>query len=405
MSITQVRSPSKSSAGSVGLAPTVPTVVAVSIAALVVVGQLYAVLPLINTLASEFGTSPASAAWASTAFGFAYAVGMLVAGPLSDAVGRRRVAVAGLLAGALGTALVSISPSFAVLLVTRVVQGAAAAFFPPVALAYLTERVAPHRRPAALSTVLGAFLAAAIVAPLAATALSELGGWRTWFYASAAALVILAGVLWRVMLPDTRARGTSAGSVVSSQLAELPKLLGRRTLVGLYLATMSVMITFVGVTTLVQLAGPGTAGHSAVMQGVRAATLPACVLIPLAAPVLARLSGGRRLVAAMIVVALGAIVTGAASGPVALAFSLGVVTLGVAAAAPALVETISQASPPAQRGAATALYGFALFAGASLGAPAAAIVNIPYLAIAIGFAAIAALGSLGAFVATRTSRA
>lgn len=89
-------------------APTFPTVAAVCLAALVVVGQLYAVLPLMNALAGKFGTSPTTAAWASTTFGFAYAVGMLVAGPLSDAVGRRRVAVAGLLAGAVATALVGI---------------------------------------------------------------------------------------------------------------------------------------------------------------------------------------------------------------------------------------------------------------------------------------------------------
>ncbi|MGH3502872.1 MAG: MFS transporter [Nocardioidaceae bacterium] len=402
MSITSVRSPLKNSAGP---APTVSTVMAVSIAALVVVGQLYAVLPLINTLADHFGTSPATAAWASTAFGFAYAVGMLVAGPLSDAVGRRRVAVAGLLAGALGTLLVSVSPSFALLLATRVVQGAAAAFFPPVALAYLTERIAPQRRSAALTTVISAFLAAAIVAPLAAATLADLGGWRTWFYVSAAVLVILAGVLWRVMLPDSRTRGTTASSIVTTQLAALPTLLRRGRLVALYLATLSVMVTFVGVTTLVQLAGPGTAGHSAVMQGVRAATLPACVIVPIAAPLLARLTGARRLVVAMILVALAAVATAAATGPVTLALTLGVMTLGVATTAPALVETISQASPPDQRGAATALYGFALFVGASLGAPAAVVVNIPYSATATGFAAIAALGSLSAFLATHTSNA
>lgn len=80
--------------------------------------------------------------------------------------------------------------------------------------------------------------------------------------------------------------------------------------------------------------------------------------------------------------------------------ALAVVTLGVAATAPALVETISQASPPDRRGAATALYGFALFVGAGLGAPAATLVRIPYPARATGFAAVVALGSLIAFLAT-----
>jgi len=74
------------------MAPTASTVAVMSIAAVVVVGQLYATIPQLDDLAEESGVRSAAAAWASTAFGFAYALGMLVAGPLSDAVGRRRVA-------------------------------------------------------------------------------------------------------------------------------------------------------------------------------------------------------------------------------------------------------------------------------------------------------------------------
>lgn len=382
------------------MASTMPTVAAVSVAALVLVGQLYAVLPFIDVFSGEFDTSPASTAWTSTAFGLAYAAGMLVAGPLSDAMGRRRVAVAGLLASAVTATLVPLASSFAVLLVTRTVQGGAAAFFPPVALAYLTERIAPNRRSAALTAVISAFLAAAIVAPLAAASLADLGGWRTWFYTSAAALVLLAALLWRVMLPDPARPAATAGSVIFGTLTKLPRLLGRPRLVVLYLVTLTVMFTFVGITTLVQLAAPGTAGHPAVMQNVRAATLPACVLVPLAAPLLARIPGPRRLVVAMVVVAVGAIVTGIAGGAVALALALGVVTIGVAATAPALVENVSRVAPAGQRGAATALYGFTLFVGASLGTPAAAVTDGRYLTIALGFAAIAALGAFGAALGT-----
>ncbi|MGH3502707.1 MAG: MFS transporter [Nocardioidaceae bacterium] len=384
-------------------APTVRTVAAVSIAALLVVGQLYATVPLITDLADAFGTSPGAATWASTAFGVAYAASMLVAGSISDAVGRRRVAVVGLLAGAGGALLVSASPSFALLLGTRAVQGAAAAFFPPVALAYLTERIARHRRSAALTTVISAFLAAAILAPLAAEALSTLGGWRTWFYASAAGLVILAAVLWKVMLPDTRAdAGDRRPHRVIAQLAGLPKLLGQSRLAGLYLATLSVMFTFVGITTLVQLAGPGTAGDPAIMQRVRAATLPACAIVPLFAPVLARLPGPRRLIAAMTLVVVAATATGTATGPVTLTLGLGALTIAVAGTAPALVETIGQTSPPDQRGAATALYGFALFVGASLAAPAAAAAaGHSYPVAAVALAGIAALGAVSARLSTR----
>lgn len=255
----------------------------------------------------------------------------------------------------------------------------------------------------AVTTVISAFLAVAILVPLAAQALSALGGWRTWFYVSAAGLVILAAVLWKVMLPDALARDDERDSArITGQLAGLPRLLGWPRLVGLYLTTLSVMFTFVGVTTLVQLAGPGTAGHPGVMQAVRAATLPACAIVPLAAPLLARLPGPRRLVAAMTLSVLAAAATAAAGGPITLALGLRALTVGVAATAPTLVETIGQTSPPEQRGAATALYGFALFVGASLAAPAAtAGANHHYLIAALGRAAVVAVGTVSARLSTR----
>jgi len=92
---------------------------------------------------------------------------------------------------------------------------------------------------------------------------------------------------------------------------------------------------------------------------------------------------------------LAAVTTGLAGGPVLLAVGLGVVTLGVATAAPALIETIGAASPPGQRGAATALYGFTLFAGASLGPPMATSVGALGFGVAAGcFALLAALGAV-----------
>src|SRR5699024_1151477 len=127
-------------------------------------------------LSDSFHVSSAAAAWTSTAFGFAYALGMLVAGPLSDATGRRQVAVGGLLAAAGATAVVAIAGSFGLLLAARGLQGLAAAFYPPVALAYLTEKIQSRRRPVAVAVVISSFLAAAVLAPLAAAALSRVGG-------------------------------------------------------------------------------------------------------------------------------------------------------------------------------------------------------------------------------------
>jgi predicted MFS family arabinose efflux permease len=213
-------------------------------------------------------------------------------------------------------------------------------------------------------------------------------------------------VLWRVMLPDARTHaGVRSSQMVSAQLAGLPRFLRQPQMIALYLATLSLMFTFVGITTLVQLAGPGSAHNPSVMQGVRVATLPALAIVPLAAAVLTKIPRPRRLGGAMILVSLAAAASGLAAGPLTLALALAMLTIAVAATAPALVETITQASPPDQRGGATALYGFALFVGASLAAPAATFAShMSYPSAAIGFAAIAALGTLCATLPTRATR-
>lgn len=379
--------------------PTVRTVAAISATALFVVGQLYATLPLLGALGNEFNVSAGAAAWTASVFGFAYAIGMLVSGPLSDQFERKRVAISGLLAVAVASAVVALAPTFSMLLVSRALQGFTAAFFPPAMLAYLTERIDQRHRSASLTIVISSFLSAAIAAPLAAQALASLGGWRIWFEVSTPCLLLLAMLLSRVLRPDgVRPRSAS----VAVQLARLPGLLRNPWLDGLFLTTAVVMWAYVGVTTLAQLAGPGTANNPAMMQWVRLATLPACVAVPLLAPLLGLAPSRIRLLSAVGVIAVAVAAAGLATGPYGLAVALAALTAGVAACAPALVETIAQTSPVHQRGSATAMYGCMLFVGASLAGPtAAAFQHLGFFYAAGGFVAVLVIGWLSATAATR----
>jgi MFS family permease len=70
-------------------APTVSTVALLTVLGVLVVGQMYTVLALLHPMATSLGAMPEGVTWTATAFGFAYAAGFLVIGPLTDRYGPR----------------------------------------------------------------------------------------------------------------------------------------------------------------------------------------------------------------------------------------------------------------------------------------------------------------------------
>jgi predicted MFS family arabinose efflux permease len=339
-------------------------VVIMTVGGLLVVGQMYAVIPLLPTMSADWATTPAVATWTTTAFGLAYAGGFLISGPLSDRFGRRHVVAAGLILLAVATFAVAFMPNLPSGLVARAVQGVGAAGFSPAALAYLSERIEPRRRPTALTYLVTAMVAAAVVGQLGAQAAAAAFGWRGVFVASGVCVVVLVAALWFVMLPDE----TTSSAAVADSFVAMGKLVVRPTLALIYVAALSVLGAFVAVYMAYQLLGPATLiGHPREMLMLRASALPALIAIPLLAPVLNRVRATIRAAVAMII---------AAAVLVALTFTTGsVVVIGVlllvfvgalTAVSPGLTELVGNLSGSA-RGAGVAIYTFALLIGASLG--------------------------------------
>lgn len=385
-------------------APVFRTTLVVAVTALLAVGQLYATLSLTPQIGADLHT--VAAVWVTTVFGFGYALGMLCAGTVSDVLGRRRVAVSGLLAAAIVTVLVAFAPTFAMLLIARTIQGLASAFFAPVALAYLGERLPIHHRTVALTTTMSAFLAAAILAPLAAAALTQFGGWHGWFLVSGLLLVCAAYAVARVWLPDGPVT-EAVWPALGRRLARIPALAVQPRLRTLYVTTLALMFVFIALTTAVQLGQPGVRGNPAAMQVVRACTLPACVLVPLATPVLRRFAPVNRMLAGFLLLAAGTALAAAAANVTTVTVALAVVTAAVAVTTPAIVECIGGVAAVEQRGSATAIYGFALFSGASLGAPVATALigtGVGFGPIVAGFALVA-LACAGLSLVVRRERA
>jgi YNFM family putative membrane transporter len=102
---------------------------------------LYDVQPLLPLFAREFGVSPAMASLPLSCSTIALALGMLVAGTLSETLGRRPVITAALFLTSILAVLTFFSQSFSSLLLLRLIQGVALAGVPSVAMAYLGEEM------------------------------------------------------------------------------------------------------------------------------------------------------------------------------------------------------------------------------------------------------------------------
>lgn len=383
-------------------APVGRTVGAVCAVGILVVGQLYVVLPVLNRLAADWDTSKSAATWTTTAFGLAYGAGFLVTGPLSDRWGRRPVIVGGLAATVVSTLLVAAAPGLVTGLSVRILQGLTASFFAPAAFAYLSERIAPERRIFALTCLTSSFLGAGVVAQVLAQLIGNALGWHAIFVAGAIAFAVSAVVLRVVLQPPARSAdpladdGDSGTGVVPSRSVFAPfvELLRQSRLALLYLSCLAILGSFVGVYTGIQLAPPeGVGSGNGALLALRASAIPAMVAIPLLAGRLGGIAPATRLVAALGAAALAVAVTAVPLGGVWVAVWLFVFVAAIAVAAPAAVQTIT-ARAGAARGAATALYTFALFLGASAGPQLANLVaRHGYSAVALAVAALSATGA------------
>ena len=383
-------------------APTGRTIGLICLAGTLVVGQLYVVLPLLDDLSREWGATRSAVTWTTTCFGLAYALGFLVTGPLSDRWGRRPVIVGGLLATSVTTLLVALAPSLELGLAARIAQGATASLFAPAAFAYLAEHIDPRRRVLALTCLTSSFLAAGVLAQVASQAVAAAWGPSAIFLLSSLGFVLFGVAAWLVLAPRAPVPGPPANEPrgLRASFGPFVALLRNPVLALLFVSGVSVLGVFVGLYTGIQLSPPdGIDGGG--MLALRASALPAMIAVPLLAGRLARVAPTTRVVSALLAAAITAAATAAPFGNAWVALCLLIFVAAIAVAAPALVQAIAERAGAA-RGAATSLYTFTLFVGASTGPQVANLLaGVGYWAVAGAMAAVALAGAALAYVAAR----
>lgn len=180
------------------------TVLALSLAAMVVSMMQTLVVPILGLIQSSLHTTTAGASWVTTATLLSAAVFTPVLGRYGDQHGKKSTLVAVLGVLIAGTLLAATTHSLLWLIVGRVLQGAATAIF-PLALSILREEIEPKKLPGAMAVASGAFAFGSGLA-LVATGLLTSGhdpDYRSAFWlATGMAVLVLIAVI--ALVPASR---------------------------------------------------------------------------------------------------------------------------------------------------------------------------------------------------------
>jgi YNFM family putative membrane transporter len=164
---------------------------------------LYCVQAMLPALATQYRLTPAEASLAVSVSTAALAVGVIPLTALSEAAGRTRVMTAALFISAVLGILAAISPTFAVLLVLRGLQGLALAGLQATAMSYLAEELDRGSLGAAMGLFIAGNGIGGMSGRLLGALLGDLAGWR-WALAVIGLLALACSVLFRLAILPSR---------------------------------------------------------------------------------------------------------------------------------------------------------------------------------------------------------
>jgi EmrB/QacA subfamily drug resistance transporter len=158
----------------------------------------------------ELGMAPAELQWIVTGYALAFGSLLLAGGRLADLLGRRRVLAAGLALFAVASLACGLAQWPVMLIIARIVQGAAGAMASPAALSLLTttntEGAERHRALAIWQATTAAGATAGIVA---GGLLTQYLGWRAVFLVNPPIIAIMLALVPRLPAGERLGAGAS----------------------------------------------------------------------------------------------------------------------------------------------------------------------------------------------------
>ena len=168
------------------------------ISAALIAAQLamLAIPPVLVPLAENLDVSLAVAGQVVTVTFAAWAVSVILCGPLSDSLGRRPMALLGLFLLAVSTIATAFAPNIEVMLAVRILTGLGGGMVPPNSVAAVSEVVSPERRAQAVGSLMAInIFGLSIGVPLLAL-LAEWLGWQAAIVATGLTLTLALVLNW-----------------------------------------------------------------------------------------------------------------------------------------------------------------------------------------------------------------
>ncbi len=210
-------------------------------------------LPVLPQLGADLGTSDAAAAATLSATLLGIALAQIAIGPLSDAVGRRRPILLGLMAYAVMHVLCAAAPTIGALLALRFLSGIATAAVIVVSRAVVADAYPGAQAARAYATLGAVFGIVPVVAPLAGGLLAHVMSWRGMFLVLAVLAALLLAITWR-SLPETLPVGRRTPPHLGAVLKGLGEMFVHRRFLA-YVAVMSavggLLFAYIGASSFV----------------------------------------------------------------------------------------------------------------------------------------------------------
>lgn len=286
--------------------PTIPLVLTVALVGMFAFIQVYSVQSILPDLQHDLHATVVQVGNTVGITVLAVALMSPFVGMLSDALGRKWLVVASVIALAIPTALITQVQSINGLLVLRFLQGLAVPGVSVVAIAYIGEefRGTPMVRVITAyvaGSVMGGFLGRFLMGHL-----TEFMAWRTAFAVMAALNIVGAWLVWRGLPPS---RHFVPNTRFSSSLASLNRLLHNPSLLTACALGFTVLFALVGLFTFVNLHLAAAPYHFSPgdLANIFAVYLLGVVVTPLSGRLLSRFGARRMVLSSVIMSALGVV--------------------------------------------------------------------------------------------------